>query len=301
MLCTPDVCHAILLFHRPLLGVMAISHDRLLQRFWFRRHRWRVCTAAATPIPFLLQAGWTERIDLLIEAMGFVAAPCRLRIAGTGPDEQRLRSLAASDTRIEFLGRISDEDLVAEYASCRAVPFVPFEEDLGLITIEAQMASKAVVTCSDSGGSLDLVTDGSEGFVAEPNAVSIGRALNRLALDEELARMLGARGFHRASQLTWDSVVDGLIGDTRRRSPSHVLRRPKVVAFSTYPAFPARHGGQVRMSRLFEQLGRVADVEIFALGDDVGSSGRVSPGVEQIIVQASASLSELDARLSSCV
>ena len=46
-------------------------------------------------------------------------------------------TLAGDDPRIDFLGAITDSELVEEYANALAVPFVPYDEDLGLITIEA--------------------------------------------------------------------------------------------------------------------------------------------------------------------
>ena len=78
-----------------------------------------------------------KRIGLLIEAMRHVKGDIPLLIAGTGPDEKRLRELAGDDTRIEFLGFVRDSEMVDYYANALAVPFVPYDEDYGLITIEA--------------------------------------------------------------------------------------------------------------------------------------------------------------------
>ena len=56
------------------------------------------------------------------------------------------------------------------YADALLVPFVPKHEDYGLITIEAFKSGKPVLTCTDSGETLEFVRDGHNGYVVEPNA-----------------------------------------------------------------------------------------------------------------------------------
>jgi glycosyltransferase involved in cell wall biosynthesis len=94
-----------------------------------------------------------KRTEILIEA-------CRqlgrgLRIAGTGPEEPRLRRLAAGDPLIEFLGEIPNEQLWLEYATCRALLFAA-DEDFGMVPLEAQAAGRPVIAYG-AGGSLETV------------------------------------------------------------------------------------------------------------------------------------------------
>ncbi len=58
----------------------------------------------------------SKRIDLIINAMRQANTRMQLKIAGTGPEEARLRDLAGNDPRIEFLGFVRDPDLVDLYA-----------------------------------------------------------------------------------------------------------------------------------------------------------------------------------------
>src|SRR4029077_4724059 len=106
-----------------------------------------------------------KRLDLLIRAMRRVPGSTHLLIAGTGTQEAELRALAADDPRVKLLGHITDDELVDQYANALAVPFIPIDEDLGLITIEAQLSGKAVVTCRDSGGPTELLLDGLDGLI----------------------------------------------------------------------------------------------------------------------------------------
>ena len=92
-----------------------------------------------------------KRVDLVIRAMKYVNRDIHLKIAGTGEDEEMLKSLSAEDPRIEFLGRVSDKDLVSLYSHALAVPFMPLMEDYGYVTLEAFRSRKPVITCIDSG------------------------------------------------------------------------------------------------------------------------------------------------------
>src|SRR5262249_42346509 len=118
-----------------------------------------------------------KRIGLLIEAMRHVPGTTRLLIAGNGPERQALGELAADDPRVVFLGYVPDSDLIDRYSSALAVPFVPVDEDLGLITLEAQISGKPVITCRDSGGATELVEDGVSGWVVEPTGHAVGKAM----------------------------------------------------------------------------------------------------------------------------
>jgi glycosyltransferase involved in cell wall biosynthesis len=156
-----------------------------------------------------------KRIDLAIRALAEEAGRrCRLAVAGSGDQDEALRALARElgvEGRVRFLGGLSDAELVAAYAVCRAVVFTPSDEDYGFVTAEAFASSKAVVTCTDSGGPTDLVTDGQEGFVAEPTPEAVARAMRRLLDDPALARAMGERARLAASAMNWPRVVERLV------------------------------------------------------------------------------------------
>src|SRR5690606_19309673 len=100
----------------------------------------------------------------------------------------------------------------AWYAGALAVIYAPFDEDYGYVTLEAFLAAKPVVTASDSGGTLEFVADGENGFVCAPDAEALGTAIARLAADPPLAARLGGAGRTRAAAVTWDGVVEQLLG-----------------------------------------------------------------------------------------
>ncbi|MHB8689910.1 MAG: glycosyltransferase family 4 protein [Solirubrobacteraceae bacterium] len=152
-----------------------------------------------------------KRIDLLIRAMSHVDAQVRLLVSGTGPQEQELRELAAGDSRITLTGYLNDPELVDTYAGALAVPFVPYQEDFGYVTLEAMLSAKPVITTTDSGGPTELVQDGVSGLVVAPDPAAIGAAIERFVGDRRGARRMGVAGRERARSISWDRVLAAVL------------------------------------------------------------------------------------------
>ena len=207
-----------------------------------------------------------KRLSLLLEAMRFVDDDVPLKIAGTGPDLEDMRKTSAGDPRIEWLGHVPDEDLADLYAGAIAVPFVPLDEDFGLITLEAMASGKPVITTGDSGGPTELVIDGVQGLVAVATPKAFASALQTVLDDPQRAREMGARGRERAAHVTWDLVLSAILraSDTPRVA-RRSRTRPKLVVTSTFPVHPPRGGGQLRCHYLYGALTHALDVEIVSL------------------------------------
>jgi glycosyltransferase involved in cell wall biosynthesis len=113
-----------------------------------------------------------KRVDRAIEACALAGIP--LRIAGDGPDRQRLESQAGD--RVTFLGRVTDEVLRDEYRAARVV-ILPGEEDFGIVPLEAQACGRPVVALA-RGGALETVKNGQTGLLfPEPTAASLADTL----------------------------------------------------------------------------------------------------------------------------
>lgn len=149
----------------------------------------------------------SKRVELLVRAMTHVKGGVELRIAGTGPDDAALRELAAPDARISFVGRVSGAELAGLYSRARAVAFVPYQEDYGLVTLEAMLCGKPVITCVDSGGTTELVEDGRNGLVVEPTPEALGAGIERLWSRGRERRRMGRAAAERARAVTWDALV----------------------------------------------------------------------------------------------
>lgn len=162
-----------------------------------------------------------KRQALLVEAMAHVRTPVRLVLAGPPDEPQQLRSLEQRidelglRDRVELHGRwISEADKRELYAGALATAYVPYDEDsYGYVTLESFHARKPVVTCTDSGGTHELVADGVTGFVVEPQPEQLAEAFDRLYDDRDAARALGEAAHAKLDELeiSWDTVVQRLL------------------------------------------------------------------------------------------
>lgn len=158
-----------------------------------------------------------KRQNLLIEAMQYVKTDVKAMIVGTGSKENELRSLAKKlkvNEKVLFHGYASDDELVNLYANSLGVLYTPYDEDYGYITIEAFLSKKPVITTRDSGGPLEFVDDGKNGYILNPESKEIAEKIDYLYKNKDIAKSLGLHGYEKimGMNLTWDNVIKELIG-----------------------------------------------------------------------------------------
>lgn len=157
-----------------------------------------------------------KRIDLLIEAMALTQSNARCLIVGEGPEEAKLKHLVRERNlgdRVEFLGFVDQQRLLDLYAGCFGFFFAPYDEDYGLVTLEAFSSRKPVISASDSGGVLEFVEDGHTGCVASPeNTEQFAAHIDRLYGDRALCQRLGEAAYQKVKGITWDYTIDRLLG-----------------------------------------------------------------------------------------
>lgn len=174
---------------------------------------------------YVLSVGRIEsvkRVDLLVRAMLHVDQPVRLIVAGDGTQRANVERIAEScgvADRVTFLGAATDQQLLDLYAGTLAVLYPPFDEDFGYVTLEAFLARKPVITCTDSGGPTEFVVDGVNGRICEPSAEAMAAAINQFAQKPALAASMGEAGRTVAARITWDGVVEKLVGSARASVP----------------------------------------------------------------------------------
>jgi glycosyltransferase involved in cell wall biosynthesis len=156
-----------------------------------------------------------KRVDLVVEALAQpAAAGIRCVIAGEGEAAPALRALARErgvDDRVEFVGHVDDRALLDYLARCRAVAFVPRDEDYGFVTVEAFASGKPVITAVDSGGPAELVRDRENGLVVPPTPAAIAAAMRALLDDAAASERLGAAGRAVSDAMTWQAAVERLV------------------------------------------------------------------------------------------
>jgi glycosyltransferase involved in cell wall biosynthesis len=139
-----------------------------------------------------------KRFDLAIEACNNLLRP--LTVIGSGPDTERLKSLAGPT--VDFVGRVSDEELVRIAQRSRGFLF-PNEEDFGISAVESLAAGTPVIGYA-KGGVLDIVQDGETGVLfAEQTVANLTAAIERFETLSFLPATL-----HRKSKRFASSLFD---------------------------------------------------------------------------------------------
>ncbi|MCL4377361.1 MAG: glycosyltransferase [Actinobacteria bacterium] len=116
-----------------------------------------------------------KNIDLVIKVFNMLKL--NLKIVGTGPYRKSLEDLVKSD-RVEFLGKVSENELIKLYSECKAFIF-PGVEDFGIAPLEAQASGRPVIAFA-GGGALETVVDGVTGLFFKDNSiVSLTDAIKR--------------------------------------------------------------------------------------------------------------------------
>lgn len=157
-----------------------------------------------------------KRQELLVRAMKLLTSPCVAVIAGDGgqfPYIHRLVEELDLSHKVRLLGSISDSAMARWYANALGVFFGPFDEDYGFVTLEAMLASKPVITCSDSGGPLEFVRNNETGLVVEPLPEQIADAIDQLFSNRSRAKSMGKAGFHayHGLDISWENICNTLL------------------------------------------------------------------------------------------
>ncbi|MDZ4209876.1 MAG: glycosyltransferase [Candidatus Curtissbacteria bacterium] len=139
----------------------------------------------------------SKNVEIAVEVCKKLKLP--LKVVGGGKELVSLKKLAADITpkltdrskkvkreegTVEFLGEVSDKELVELYQNCRAVIFPASQEDFGLVPVEVMAVGKPVIANAE-GGVLETVIDWPAGkgkctgvYFDPPTVGSLTLALN---------------------------------------------------------------------------------------------------------------------------
>ncbi len=167
-----------------------------------------------------------ERIRPVLDAL----PEARLALVGDGPYRQQLEGLFAGSAT-SFVGYLAGEELAAAYASADAFLFPSCTETLGLVLLEA-MAAGCPVVGANRGGIPDIVTDGENGCLYEPEgedggAGSLTAATLRLLGDASQRQRLRRNARQEAERWGWAGATEQLRGYYRQVLSGS--RRPALV------------------------------------------------------------------------
>lgn len=162
-----------------------------------------------------------KRQILAIEAMQYTKSEVKLLIAGSPDDPVQLAQLqnevqkSKAKKNITIISRwISDQEKYEFFSRCLGGLYIPHNEDsYGYPTLEAFQSKKPVITCIDSGGTLEIIENNVNGFITESTPQSLAYAMDLLYMDREKARELGEEGFLSISKkgINFDHIIQKMV------------------------------------------------------------------------------------------
>lgn len=151
-------------------------------------------------------------LEVLLEAISRPPVPpdVRLWIAGSGPQTAELQARYAGDPRIEWLGRISDEEKAIRFRSADVFCSPALAgESFGIVLLEAMAASTAVVASDLPGHRNVIAVPDEHGLLVQPgDAGALAAALGRVIGDGVLRRQLVEAGELRAAEFSMDRLAE---------------------------------------------------------------------------------------------
>lgn len=160
-----------------------------------------------------------KRQELVLEALAHVPESVKVVFAGE-PDspayldklKKRVKELGI-EAKVEWCGRVSEEEKFDLYANALMVVFTPVDEDYGYVTPEAMLSSKGVMTLEDAGGAAEFVVHESSGLIVQADPRAIALAMSRVWKDRAEARRLGEGARRRIEEidLSWGKILERLL------------------------------------------------------------------------------------------
>lgn len=177
---------------------------------------------------YILTVGWLKPrkgMDILIKAFNLVKnefSDLRCKIVG-GSENQKfsnyLRLLVKEnnlENRVDFLGRISDSELVRLYNNCSVFVFPARDidenfEGFPMVFYEANACGAPVITTRGFGSEY-AVKDGYNGLLVEPEDIeSVAEAIRKIFKNPELQSQMRKNALETAKNHTWDKIIENHI------------------------------------------------------------------------------------------
>lgn len=165
-----------------------------------------------------------KRIDAIVRSVAAIrdrVPRVRLVVVGAGPERDGLASLARElgiDDRVEFVGRIPDEELILQYQAARVLAAASSSEGWGMTITEAAACGTPAVA-SDIVGHRDAI--GPDAGILANDDERFAEGLAHLLTDDEAWSLASAAALEASDRLSWDASAAALLGllvsDARRR------------------------------------------------------------------------------------
>jgi phosphatidylinositol alpha-mannosyltransferase len=150
-------------------------------------------------------------LEVLIAAVDSLP-DVRLWVAGQGPQTDELKARTQGNGRIEWLGRVDDEEAASRLrgADVFCAPSL-HGESFGVVLLEA-MAAQTPIVASDLPGYRNVATPDVDALLVPPgDPAALADGLKRVLGDAALARELVGAGEARAAEFSMDRLAERYI------------------------------------------------------------------------------------------
>lgn len=156
-----------------------------------------------------------KNVDLIILALKALrekGLDLKLVIVGRGEDEVRLKALVKSEglsESVDFLGRVSDEELVSLLQTSKASVLASVDEPFGLVVPEALACGTPAVAVG-SGGPAETIIDGECGYHFKAGDIEDLAKKLEMLLDDDTFNRLSKGAVEQAAKYSWKVAADEL-------------------------------------------------------------------------------------------
>ena len=154
-------------------------------------------------------------LDLLLPALAEASEDIHLTIVGEGQERELLTEQAEKlgiTERIRFLGYVEGEPLRELYHNADVFILPTREDCFGLVILEAMCASLPVISSKYADGAFDLVAEGENGYIVDPEDThAFAEKIDQIFADENRLKEMGTRSYERAHAFAFEEVAKGCI------------------------------------------------------------------------------------------
>lgn len=155
-----------------------------------------------------------KKCDIVIQAFNTLGLP--LKIVGSGPQKRQLRKMAKSN--IEFLGFVSDQDIIKYYSEAKAFIFAA-EEDFGIVPVEAMASGRPIIAYGEGGASETIIAGKTGEFFYEQTPKAIIEAVKQFdatKYDPVIIRQRAEEFSKSKFKTEFKSKIDEIIEDYQK-------------------------------------------------------------------------------------
>ena len=168
-------------------------------------------------------------VDLLLQALEGMEVPFTLALAGSGPEEERLKQMAEElhiSDKVEFLGYLQLEELREQYQKSGIFVLPTREDCFALVILEAMCAGLPVVCSQYADGSIDLIEEGVNGYITDPyDTVQFHNYLKKLLENPARSEEMGRASLQHLERFCFKEVSKGFMEAVRLAEGSQTEKK----------------------------------------------------------------------------